>query len=351
MISIPSKILKSILYYFLFFFLLIQSCEKNSSPLESISSQYTSHNYRWEIDTLDATDAMQIYMFDIWGTDENNVWTVGHSDDNSYQIWHWNGVNWMNIDPGIYGDSPSYSEIFGFSVNDFWVVGSGSYRVGIDPELHHREFILHFNGTQWTRYSELKAPACLSIWGLSSSDLYFGCDSGVVLYKNGVNWEKQSIGNDAQIISLWGFNATQIFAIGYSWSTRQYYFFEKNQYRWTVSDSGNLKFGYFLWGLDIDHFFSVGGRGLYEYKNGQWVNTFYANSINSINGTNLNNIFMGGFRNNIYHFNGENWHHFAEFDNANQGVDGIWWNSSNVFIIIGDMRCSYILRGVNTYEN
>lgn len=345
MFAIPSKLLNSIHYSCLFFLLLIQSCEKNSSPLESLSAYYTSHNYAWEIDTLEASDAMQIMMEDIWGTDENNVWVVGHSDYNSYQIWHWDGSDWSSVDPGNYGVSPSYEEIFGFSASDFWVVGSGSYQIGIDPEPHHREFILHFNGTEWTRYSDLKAPICLSIWGLSSSDLYFGCDSGIVLYKNGINWEKQYIGNDAQIISLWGFSATQIFAVGYSWTTHQYYFFEKNLYNWTVSDSGNLNFGYLLWGIDIDHFYSVGGRGLYEYKNNQWVNTIYANSLYCIYGTHPNNIFMGGFHNTIYHFNGEKWYQYIEFENEKKWIGGSWCNPSNVFLIMKESYKTYILRG------
>lgn len=335
-----------LLFYYLFCFLFFCfSCEKSHFPLEPLSAHYTTHDYKWEIDTLKVDEAWQIMMSDIWGTDENNVWVVGHSDVNKYQIWHWDGIDWTNVNPGVYGISPSYEEIFGFSENDIWVVGSGVYQVGIEPDPHYREFILHFNGTQWIRYSDIKAPICLSIWGASESELYFGCDSGVVLYKNGAHWEKQYVGNDAQIVNMWGFNSEQIFAIGYSWSTYQWYFFEKKQYGWKVNDSGIFKFGYFLWGLDLNHFYSVGERGLYEYKNGQWINTFYANSIYCIYGNQSNNIFMGGYKNKLYHFNGENWHNYEQFEEPNRYFVGIWCNSNSVFLIMGSFDYTYIVRG------
>ena len=353
MFTIPDKLLKSNNYclYALSFLLLIQACEKSSSPLESLSAQYTSHDYEWEIDTLEASDAMQIYMYDIWGTDENNVWTVGHSDDFDYQIWHWEGIEWTSVNPRIVGDRPSFSEMIGFSANDLWVVGSGVYQIGLEPELRHREYILHFNGIEWTRYINIKAPPCLSVWGPSKNELYFGCDSGVVLYKNEQTWQKQSIGNDAQIVSIWGFSPSQVFAVGYSWSTSQYYFFERTPDDWAIIDYGNLKFGHFLWGLDFDHFFSVGGRGLYEYIDSKWVNIFPISSLNCIYGSHSNDIFIGGYRNKIHHFNGENWYHFAEFDNENQEVDGIWCNSSSVFIVIGDLLNTYILKGMTIAKN
>ena len=188
----------------LFFIIIISlsKCNHDKNVTNSDNSPFTSHDFIWEIDTLQAPDAMQINMKDIWGTDQDNVWIVGHSDDFNYQVWHWDGTTWININPIIYGDRPSYREILGFSVNDLWIVGVGITQIINEPNLQRREYILHYDGTQWERYTQIKAPPCLSIWGTSRDDLYFGCDSGIVLYKNGSIWEKQNTGTDAQIISM-----------------------------------------------------------------------------------------------------------------------------------------------------
>ena len=111
------------------------------------------------------------------------------------------------------------------------------------------------------------------------------------------------------------------------------------------SDSEGSNFGYFIWGRDINHFYSVGGRGLYEYRGGKWINRLYVNSMNSIYGSDLNNIFMGGYRNKIYHFNGENWYQYIELEDENKSIEGVWCNSNNVFLIMREISKTYILRG------
>jgi hypothetical protein len=104
-----------------FLFIFHFSCERDKTPLSlsSESNSYPSHDFGWTADALAPPDALQVFMYDIWGTDENNVWCVGHSDLSAYQIWHWNGETWKNVKPNITGDRPSYYEIFGFSENDF----------------------------------------------------------------------------------------------------------------------------------------------------------------------------------------------------------------------------------------
>ena len=320
------------------------SCQKN--PTGKNDENYTTHNYTWEIDTLYSPEAMQIYMSDIWGTNDNDVWTVGHSDHYDYQIWHWDGSVWGNINPKIPGDRPSFQEIIGFSGNDIWMVGYGIYKIINDPTLYDREYILHYDGSDWQRFQEIKAPGCLSVWGTSSDNMYFGCDSGVVLYFNGTTWVKQSTGTDAQICSIWGFDSGHVFATGYSWSTSTYYFFEKDGEDWVFCGDGNYDdYGNFIWGLDFNHFYCVAGTGIKFYKNREWIDWLNARGLNCVFGSAKNNIFAAGYKNILFHYNGETWHQYPDFEEPNRSFKGVWCNSSSVFLIMGSLDYTYMVRG------
>ncbi|MDD3557747.1 MAG: hypothetical protein PHW27_04165, partial [Melioribacteraceae bacterium] len=52
----------------------------------------TSHNYVWEEYTIGESGA----LYDVWGTDENNVYAVGgvRINDTTYGVIHWDGTQW-----------------------------------------------------------------------------------------------------------------------------------------------------------------------------------------------------------------------------------------------------------------
>lgn len=323
----------------------------NKTPVENSTNQFTSHNYRWEIDTLYSPEAMQIYMHDVWGTNENNVWVVGHSDDVDYQIWHWDGISWQNTEPGIIGDRPSYHELIGFSRDDIWIAGHGIYSIGNDPKLHHREYILHYNGSQWKRYNDIKAPMCLSVWGTSGTDLFFGCDSGIVLYYDGSTWQKQQTGTDAQICSIWGFDPDHVYATGYSLNNQDFHFFKKVNDHWESQGNGLFsEYGNFVWGLDLDHLYRVTSNGVQQFKNGMWEYILFSRLVRCMFGDNENNIFVAGYKNTLFHYNGETWHQYREFEEPNREFFGIWCNDSIVFLIMGSLDYTYMVRGYRSLQ-
>ena len=168
--------------------------------------------FEWVTDTLWARDAQQIYMYDIWGTDKNNVWVVGHSDRTKYQIWQWDGQEWKSINPQIVGYRPSYSEIFGFSEEDFWIVGSCAHLFPGDS-LDTKGYILHYDGA-WKRIDNNNLPKCMSVWGTSSNNMYIGCYEGILLRYDGSNFYKYYSGVDAQIHSIWGIGDSIVYALG-----------------------------------------------------------------------------------------------------------------------------------------
>lgn len=337
-----------------FFSLIILECENNHTPMYPLSAHYTSNAYEWKVDTLQAPETFQILMRGVWGSDENNVWVVGHSDVNEYQAWYWNGEKWGNLRLWFPGHPHSLTAIHGFSPNDIWIVGWET----LYPISGFSNFIIHFNGYNWELIKDIKAPWCFTIWGVSNNYLFVGSDSGLILYFNGSYWQRQSTGTKAQILDIWGFSENEIYASGVQFDNTQpldtsfYYLFKFNYSDWQIiniaidhSVAPPVPFGMYLWGDEHANLYSVGSSGLFKMVKSSWINllngAFYA-----INGTGWNNIFIGGPANNIYHFNGEFWNRFDFFDKYffDGGFD-FWCNSKYVFMTAQERNRSYIIRG------
>lgn len=300
-------------------------------------------------------DAIQILLSDIWGTDSNNVWAVGHSDDIDYQIWHWDGLNWK----WDYVERPHFSghryspwQIFGFSEKDFIIVGS--------EVIHDRSSIIRYLDGNWILYDEIDAPICRSIWAYNQNNVFVGCDSGIVLKYNGNNWVKGKTNTNAQILNLWGFNENSVFAQGIEsdqspFDSSFYYLFIYDNYSWTTIDSfiatayaPPRTFGTILWGSDINNFYSGGYEGLYKYNGISWdliINNVF---IRSVFGTASNHVFAGGYNQVLYHYNGNAWHFYNELkvpDTWTKFFNGIWCDDNSVFIISREGFQSFIYRG------
>jgi hypothetical protein len=296
----------------------------------------TSHNFIWTADTIWAEDALQIYLYDIWGTDENNVYAVGHSDWNKYRIWHYDGQIWNNINVQPIDHVPTYSEIFGFDKNDFWIVGYGV----TDQSDTSVGYILHYDGS-WHRMDNRDLPSCWTLWGSSPDNMYFGCKNGIFVNYNGKIFKKYTTNIDTYPKAIWGLSDTTIYSINVSATGPIIYYLFKYS---CIMDSfivvdesdptepGFDKFDMDLWGYD-NHLYSGGGDGLTRYVNGEWELQFWSTTIYSIFGNSSNNIFAGCFGGVIYHYNGSNWKRLDFGDNCTGTIWGIWCNENYVFII------------------
>lgn len=333
--------------------ILLAACEKNKTPLSVDDNNYTSHNYEWEIDTLHAPDALQIMMSGIWGTDENNVWVVGHSDETKYQVWHWDGEKWENHYLLFPGHPHSLDAIYGFSKNDIWAVGTDIQNF---PNIIHRSFIIHYNGVHWRHIENIDAPLSLSVWGDNPANLFVGCDSGIVLHYDRNNWTKQTTGTLSRIYSIQGFNSNQVYAAGYAldqmpYDTTFYYFFEYDGISWKVLQAyidypfaPPGSFGYKLWASPDGDLYSVGDDGLYLWQNNSWFRLRERNFL-TVNGTGWNNIFVGGYGNHLSHYNGKDWFLYNEISDNSIFVSNIWCNEKHVFVIGRPYFQSLIYRG------
>lgn len=340
--------------FLFYFFILAFSCSKSSTdppPPPQIEPDTTSHNFTWEIDTLHAPDALQVFIRNVWGTDENNVWVAGHSDTKKYQLWHWDGSEWENQALSFPGYPHSLDDIYGFSEDDIWIVGEDL--IGFNSPVT-RNFIIHYTGNSWEHISGLDAPLCLSVWGSADRQLFVGCDSGVVLHHDGNQWKKQQIDPLPQIVSIDGVSATEVYAIGIKFDQTMlpiadYYFFKYDGTQWSLVDSTNSispDFGTNLWNDGEEKLYSGGLDGLYEWQNNTWNRVNYpVTPWAHIHGSADNNIFAGGLNAGIFHYNGNSWHHFSNLTNNNRHVVDVWTFKDHVFLVMGEGSQSLVYRG------
>ncbi len=327
--------------------LILISCSENPASAQN-GPDTTSHRFTWTSDTLYEEEAFQIYLYDIWGTDENNVWAVGHSSLTRYRIWHYDGNSWKNVYVPPIDHVPTYKAIFGFAQDDFWIVG-----YGVKSDVPGAPgYFLHYNGT-WNRMDNRDFPICLSVWGTSSNNMFFGCDSGMIIKYDGEEFTKYKTGKSIQFRGLWGFSDTTVYAIGTETEENGRYFagfYQLVGEKIVLLDSSRTfdkGFGMDLWGYDMNNFYSA-MDGVYKYADGIWSNQFYTSTIYSIHGNAQNNIFAGGYQTGLYHYNGSTW---KKIKNAPYSLNiwGLWCNDDYVFAIQDYDYYRVILKGKMTH--
>ncbi len=81
----------------LFFWLLSQgtSCRGTTGPPDDTDSW--PRNLAWSIDTLAYPGSFQTMMSDIWGSDPNNVYVVGHNERGYGKMYHYDGLAWTDV--------------------------------------------------------------------------------------------------------------------------------------------------------------------------------------------------------------------------------------------------------------
>jgi len=159
----------------------------------------TTHEiYSWEIDTLGLSGEIN----DIWIVDENDIWVVGQivvpDPDSSwngtgretFNAAHWNGEEWELM--RIINSSPIFS-IFYLSADDIWMVSYG--------------YPVHWDGNNWIlyRFQDMGINASsLSLWGTSSSNMYFVGLEGSIVHYDGSSFEKMESGTDCNLDDVYG---------------------------------------------------------------------------------------------------------------------------------------------------
>ncbi len=143
----------------------------------------------------------------VWGASSDDVFAVGGLL--SPMVAHYDGSGWTEM-TGIPGTTTLLADVWGTSIGNVYVVGSGA--------------ILHYNGSSWSSeattlvmFSSLEA-----IWGSSSTDVYavggalMGSDASM-FHKDAGGWSEVDLGPDGANVVLTGIggrSSSDIFAVG-----------------------------------------------------------------------------------------------------------------------------------------
>ncbi|HPC35356.1 MAG TPA: hypothetical protein P5268_02995 [Candidatus Marinimicrobia bacterium] len=323
-------------------------------------SDTTSHNFVWQIDTLGLYGS---YLNDVWIVDENNIWVVGYirvpdpdssfdgTGKETFNAAHWNGEKWNMM--RIVNSSPIFS-IHYFNENDIWMVSYG--------------YPVNFNGNSWTlyRFHDMGINAsALSLWGSSSSNIYFVGLEGSIVHYDGKGFEKMESGTDTQIIDIWGTGAHHIWATaksnqlddahpngyesvtlfcnGQQW-TRQY---ESPIGHTTERSATELK-GYMnsVWAYK-DTVYISSNSGLWKESIKKGKGQLMHGPDNRLNGfpflvrgTGYNDVYAFTHWGEFLHFNGKTWNRDLSLDGINVMKASV---TEDLVVTVGDMAFRYIV--------
>ena len=297
----------------------------------------TSHNYTWQEFTIgDAGFSNALY--DVWGTDENNVWAVGtvFINDTAYGVIKWDGNEWLPV-----LRRGGYNAIYGFSNNDIWAVGNVIY---------------HFDGINWTENRNQVLNDNIpytSIWGTSSSNLYLGNAWGKIIHWDGSKATLASVQGEQGVSDIWGFSENEIYAVVGTPFTAGGQVFYFNGTNWQliidinagiepIDFKGNLLS---LWGTDPEFLF-VGGSYLYNRTSDTWSDLGRQQDvIQKIRGLRSNNIFAVGLVGFAKHFNGVDWNYYNELTNPYYFLESIYITENKIFIAGSTLTQGIIIIG------
>lgn len=169
----------------------------------------TSHDYTWQEYTF-GDPGYPNTLYDVWGTEENNVWACGTVilNDTAYGVLRWDGINWGG-EKKIGGQNA----LFGFNENDVWAIGAS---------------VDHFDGEKWTRIDANVDNGHVtildsvlfwnrdytSLWGTSSSNLYLGNAWGKIIHWDGEKAEMVSDISTEPLNDMEGISSAFIMSVG-----------------------------------------------------------------------------------------------------------------------------------------
>jgi len=308
----------------------------------------TSHNYTWQQITI-GDDGSSNVLYDVWGTDGNNVYAVGGFtiNDTTYGVLHWNGFKWK----AMLNRGGNHS-IIGFSANDIWVAGGA---------------VFHYNGSNWNPVDAkvVNNQAVIldqvlfdnreytSVWGTSSSNLYFGNLSGKIVHWDGSKAELMDVQASEAFRDIYGLDANNIYAVaGTTAGERVGELYFNNGFNWSLIKTGsifpteNQLIGpfYTVWVYNTNYLLTGGGR-IAERIGNNWSEKGLGYFIKSIRGSKPNNVFACGFFGSVFHYNGVYWLLYGELVNTSGDMEGVYVTENNVFVVGWKGNKALILQG------
>jgi len=315
--------------------------EEKSKELQISTLPTTSNNFTWQKYTF-GDGGINIFR-DVAIIDENDIWVVGQIEitDTSangytnYNAVHWDGQKWELKRIYYYGDCsavkyPPLTAIWAFSKNNIVVSNGGS--------------IGWFDGKTLSLdcgVNPLLNGAIKKIWGSERADLFIVGNKGSIAHYDGRSWSKIESGTTTNINDVWGY---------YNQSSNEEFvlcvasnILHQGEYRLLAISDGNahdtLNWTYnnywlkTVWFKDKYSPIYIGGGGIKLYKRNRWEEQHVTNNfVESIRGSEVNNIFAVGDNGFVGHFNGIRWHVFNDLYNNSVLLSASVKNKTTVMV-------------------
>lgn len=343
------------LLFSIIFGIALVSCKKPTEPVDE--SKPGRRDYTWTIDTIKFPGSYQTLMLRIWGSSSNDIYLTGFNDVANGQMWHFDGEKWSwvriaknaggTLELGFYLHS-----IFGFAKDNIWSVG---YRDNLGTTSgYDSSLIIHYNGVKWEEISISRGNNLFCVWGSCSNDIWAGGANGSVFHYDGISWHKMKFRSDISVFSISGTSPANIYLMGdqnYSRppESRYNFLFYYTGHEWALVDSiADTNFPLrrnSIWALDKNNIY-IAGHGVFKMNNGSWTKVFSnENSFSTVKGTAPNNLFAVGSFCSVYHYNGNDWYRFEQFNNPDIFFTDIWTDGTEVFILGSDGLTTYVFHG------
>ena len=306
-----------------------------SDGVKATTMDTTSNNFTFEIDTLSTSITNPGMLVDVAIINDTLAYAVGNiaAIDSTrasklYNVAIWNGVKWelksflsdtRILYPGSIGDTVTFAQgsaIFAFNENDIWIAAGCMF---------------HFDGSGWTQMQASYAGIQCRLWGTSSSQMWCVEAQGKIIYHTGNDWQQVQSGTTMWLSDIYGANG-KVLVAGSNDEYAQGIILNLNGSTCTTVEESDLitsdqLFKPKLYGeiatvwIDEKNAIYAGGNLLFWNKFNQWdyvrslpenylggnQNVFYRGFIGRIRGNASNDLWIGGDRNTLRHFNGATW--------------------------------------------
>ncbi|MCB9058958.1 MAG: hypothetical protein H6627_10355 [Calditrichae bacterium] len=313
----------------------IGAAQDTSNTLIAHTLPPTSHDYTWTEYTMGSFPSAELY--DVWGTDENNVYAVGgvKIGDSTVGIIRWNGIEWIPVTTQAGGYA-----IFGFAEDDIWVTGGGG--------------AFHYDGSEWLHLENVPVlhenRPYTSIWGTSSNNLYFAGTHGRIVHWDGSKATLMETPTDILLTDIYGISNNFILAAGAELAAPGVGLVY-NEKLWKEMEglSFSTTLFYTVFAFNKKQYFIGGERNYINYGSGweKMLPLFFDGTQKIRGNTETGDIVLVGSGAMIMHFNGVDWYNFKTHLNRSSVILwGVFLTDNKIFAVGNDGQTkAYIFIG------
>ncbi|MCE1245434.1 MAG: WD40 repeat domain-containing protein [Firmicutes bacterium] len=177
------------------------------------------------------------------------------------------------------------------------------------------------------------------IRGISSTEVYAGCDDGLILKYNGTEWEKFAVlPGKIRIFALQAFKKKDKTFLAAGGDYGAAYIYDGSE--WKKTETGTQARIWNFYGFSPDDFYAITFDTLLHYDGKVWKKIPLPDNhvyYYCITGTSNKDIYLAGEGGKIFHYNGKSWEELTKFTGIQLNKDFIWCaqcsNPDNIYFL------------------